>query len=310
MSAALVADHYAPVHSQSNLPLATQVAGWLGVDVRMLTAFPTARELAAQLPAMQAADPAPVSAGEQQPSRDAALSTAVQDSRQANTTAHEPSRKRLRLLAADQASRRDNRTLTQPSSRADWMLTQPDPALGGVVLQRGGHISVCPSARVPSAEAAYEASAQFPEKHQTGASSCPFPAAEHPGTAQLPQEHSIAAISGLGESSALQHRSSASLGNSAEGQEDRRGAGGGRQLLSGEQGDNTLDRRQCGVQWRVKMYECVDASPVILIQPVSEATDEQSSQQDTVRKCQPAKNSLRCRSVSFMMEVLCWCIQH
>ncbi|KAK9909180.1 hypothetical protein WJX75_008334 [Coccomyxa subellipsoidea] len=48
-----------------------------------------------------------------------------------------------------------------------------------------------------------------------------------------------------------------------------------------------------GVDWRVNMYECVDASPVILIQPVSEATDEQSSQQDSGRNCQPAKNSLR-----------------
>ncbi|EIE25078.1 acetyl-CoA synthetase-like protein [Coccomyxa subellipsoidea C-169] len=225
---------------------AAQVAGWLGVDVRMLTAFPTARTLAAQLRAMRATNSTPNLDSQEKPSRAAAPSSAALESRPLQDALHEQLRKRRRVSA---------REPDQAPGRADWTLTPPSPALGGMVLQRGGHVSVWPRSGVFSAAATLASSAQFP--------------------LQLPQ----LAGSASEESGAPAHRSHTAAGVSTEDEGDRvaKKRGQATQHASGlGQGDDVMEGQERGVLWRVEMKECVDASPVILVQAALEQAGKHS----------------------------------
>ena len=224
--------------------MSAQVAGWLGVDVRMLTAFPTARTLAAQLRAMRATNSTPNPDSQEKPSRAAAPSTAALESLQ--DAPHEQLRKRRRVSV---------REPDQAPGRADWTLTPPSPALGGMVLQRGGHVSVWPRSGVFSAAAALASSAQLP--------------------LQLPQ----LAGSASEESGAPADRSHTAAGVSTEDEGARMGEKRGQATQHTSelgQGDDIMERQERGVLWRVEMSECVDASPVILVQSALEQAGKHS----------------------------------
>lgn len=106
-----------------------QVAGWLGVDVRMLIAFPTARSLAAHLRVRPPPDgPRGSAAFEGTQSLEARLE--AQDPRK---------RPRVSRQEPDQAAKPDQAWVSHPVS-------QPDPAAAVAVLQRGGRVSFPPVA--------------------------------------------------------------------------------------------------------------------------------------------------------------------
>ncbi len=229
--------------------MSAQVAGWLGVDVRMLITFPTARTLAAQLRAMRATNSMPNPDSRDKPSRAAAPSTAALESRQLQDALHEQLRKRRRVSA---------REPDQAPGRADWTLTPPTPALGGMVLQRGGHVSVWPRAGVFSAAAALASSAQLP--------------------LQLPQLAGSASEESE-ESGVPAHQSHTAAGVSTEDEGARMGEKRGQATQHTSelgQGDDITERQERGVLWRVEMSECVDASPVILVQSALEQAGKNS----------------------------------
>ncbi|BDA41299.1 probable enterobactin synthase component F at N-terminal half [Coccomyxa sp. Obi] len=247
---------------------AAQVAGWLGVDVRLLTAFPTARALAAQMRSTQATKPGQASDPRETLGNQAEASRLAGDAHNGHSTGGFVPNKRPRLIRQEPE---------QESGGADWMLTQPDPALGGAVLQSCGRVSFRPAAVSgadvqsaaalpaggPSALAAAAMSAHpptLPSVAETGSDQ----------TAGTQQQHSAQHRDiDTEEAEASQQQLAGLRDDAAQEIEDRLCAKRGWEVPGAEQGvtegeghDTTTD----GKAWRVSLRDCVDASPVILVQ--------------------------------------------
>lgn len=273
-----------------------QVAGWLGVDVRLLTAFPTARALAAQLRSIQAPIPGHMSDARERLGREAESSRIATDAHDGRSPSDAVPIKRPRLI---------RQKAHQDSGGADRTLTPPDPALGGAVLQSWGRVSFWPAA-VSSADV--QSAAALP----AGVPSGPPAAAAGPAHPTSPpsladggsdqavanqQQHSAKHRDvEAQEAEALQHQVAGLADDGAQKTEDRVRTKRGREVPSVAQGlaeSEGNGSRAAGRAWRVKLHNCVDASPVILVQSAPAAAADPSGVANSTRQ-QAGKLPLRC----------------
>lgn len=273
-----------------------QVAGWLGVDVRLLTAFPTARALAAQMRSMRAARLGQASDAREQLGSEAEPSRLARDTHQLHSPIDVVPRKRPRLIRQEPH---------QQSGEADWTLTPPYPALGGAVLLSGGRVSFCPaagssagvqsaatlSAGVPSGP---PAAAAMPSHPKTSPSLADAGSEQTAGTHQ---EHAAThEDSGANWAEALQQQLVGLRDDGAQETEDGVRSKRGREVPSVAGGAAKSEGRGSeadGTAWRVKLRDCVDASPVILVQSALAAAADPSGGADSGH-LQAAKLPLRC----------------
>ena len=284
--------------------LILQVAGWLGIDVRLLTAFPTARTLAAQMRSMQAPKSGQTSKLPELLRSEAKLSRLTQDAHHRHSTTDTVPTKRPRLIRHEP---------NWDTNIADWTLTPPDPALGGAVLQSCGRVSIWPatvsSADVQSAASLPAGVPSGPSDAMSAQTTSPLSladvgsqqnagthqrhSAEHNLSAHRPKSPSLADADSEQASSAQQQFSRAqaseaafqqhltgSTDGAAQETEDRVRAKRGREEASPAQAVAEREGRgteAAGTAWRVKLRDCVDASPVILVQSALAATAETNS---------------------------------
>ncbi|CAL8461978.1 g1509 [Coccomyxa elongata] len=274
---------------------AAQVAGWLGVDVRLLTAFPTARALAAQMRAIRAPVPGHASDARERLGREPELSRLAKDAHHGRSTSDAVPTKRPRLIM---------QKANQESGGADRTLTPPDPARGGAVLQSCGCVSFWPAA-VSSADV------QSAATPPAGVPSGPLATAAGPAhpttppsladagseqTAGTQQQHSAEPRDvEAQEAEALQQQVAGFADDGAQNTEDRVRTKRGREVPSVAQGvaeGEGHGTRAAGTAWRVKLRDCVDASPVILVQSALAAAADPSCVADSTRQ-QASKLPLR-----------------